>query len=105
MARLDTLLETRKLHLDPDLTLARLGARAACAGQAAFRSDQPEHRQQRPPGMSTATGFVRPAKALESGASVTEAMLASGFSTKSNFNREFLRVTGRTPSTWHNPGS
>ncbi len=37
---------------------------------------------------------------LREGASVTEAMLASGFATKSNFNREFLRVTGRAPSDW-----
>ncbi|HBN49318.1 MAG TPA: AraC family transcriptional regulator, partial [Thalassospira sp.] len=24
----------------------------------------------------------------------------SGFNTKSNFNREFLRITGKTPSQW-----
>jgi AraC-like DNA-binding protein len=33
-------------------------------------------------------------------ASVTTAMLDSGFNTKSNFNREFLRVTGASPSKW-----
>ncbi len=38
---------------------------------------------------------------LEAGASVTEAMLASGFNTKSNFNCEFRHVTGGTPSAWH----
>jgi len=27
-------------------------------------------------------------------------MLDSGFMTKSNFNREFLRVMGMTPSAW-----
>ena len=37
---------------------------------------------------------------LQDGASVTEAMLGSGFNTKSNFNREFLRVTGESPSEW-----
>ena len=26
--------------------------------------------------------------------------LAAGFATKSNFNREFPRVTGQTPSQW-----
>ena len=31
---------------------------------------------------------------------VTEAMYRAGFSTKSNFNREFLRVTGMTPDQW-----
>ena len=39
-------------------------------------------------------------RGLEGGAGVTDAMLASGFNTKSNFNREFRRVTGRTPSDW-----
>ena len=31
---------------------------------------------------------------------VTEVMLASGFTTKSNFNREFLRISGQTPSAF-----
>jgi AraC-like DNA-binding protein len=37
---------------------------------------------------------------LGQGENVTAAMLASGFNTKSNFNREFLRVTGKTPSAF-----
>ena len=39
-------------------------------------------------------------RALTSGETVTSAMLSSGFNTKSNFNREFLRITGLTPSAW-----
>jgi AraC-like DNA-binding protein len=31
---------------------------------------------------------------------VTEIMLEAGFQTKSNFNREFKRVTGLTPSDY-----
>jgi AraC-like DNA-binding protein len=31
---------------------------------------------------------------------VTDIMLQAGFSTKSNFNREFLRVYGISPSEW-----
>jgi AraC-like DNA-binding protein len=31
---------------------------------------------------------------------VTEIMLEAGFSTKSNFNREFLRVQGMSLSEW-----
>jgi AraC-like DNA-binding protein len=37
---------------------------------------------------------------LRRGETVTSAMLGSGFNTKSNFNREFSRVTGQTPSGW-----
>lgn len=35
---------------------------------------------------------------LDEGRSVTEAMLESDFNTKSNFNREFSRITGESPS-------
>lgn len=31
---------------------------------------------------------------------VTEVIFAVGFTTKSNFNREFQRVTGLNPSEW-----
>lgn len=31
---------------------------------------------------------------------ITEIMHESGFTTKSNFNREFLRVYGANPSEW-----
>ena len=34
------------------------------------------------------------------GLALCEAMLASGFNTKSNFNREFLRVKGKAPGDW-----
>lgn len=36
----------------------------------------------------------------ESETTVTAIMLAAGFETKSNFNREFQRVTGMSPSAW-----
>lgn len=35
---------------------------------------------------------------------VTTIMLESGFGTKSNFNREFLRVTGMTPTAFRLAG-
>jgi len=44
---------------------------------------------------------INEAKAvLSSGENVTSAMLSPGFNTKSNFNREFLRVAGVSPSEW-----
>ena len=33
-------------------------------------------------------------------APITQILLDVGFQTKSNFNREFLRVTGLNPSAW-----
>jgi AraC-like DNA-binding protein len=36
----------------------------------------------------------------ESSLSITQVIYECGFQTKSNFNREFLRVTGKTPRQW-----
>ena len=104
MARLDALLESRRLYLDPELTLTRL-ARAlhvpAKQLSAAInrRTGGNVSRHVNGHRIREACG------ALEAGASVTEAILASGFNTKSNFNREFRRVTGRTPSAWRSIGA
>lgn len=99
VARLDAILESRRLYLDPELTLARL-ARAlhvpvkqlSAAINRSTGGNVSRH----------VNGYrIREAcRALEAGASVTDAMLASGFNTKSNFNREFRRITGLTPSDW-----
>lgn len=99
MARLDTLLETRKLYLDPDLTLTRL---ARVLQVPVKRLSAAINRRTGSNVSRYVNGYrIREAcHCLEGGASVTEAMLASGFNTKSNFNREFRRVTGKTPSSW-----
>jgi AraC-like DNA-binding protein len=99
VGRLDALLGRDRVHLDPGLTLARL----------ARRLHIPERRLSA--AVNRATGGnvsrhvngwrIRHACALlDHGKRVTEAMLDSGFNTKSNFNREFRRVTGTTPSAW-----
>jgi AraC-like DNA-binding protein len=99
LARLDALLAREAPHLDPGLTLARLARRLRL----------PEKRLSA--AVNRATGGnvsrhvngwrIRHACALlDGGTNATEAMLASGFNTKSNFNREFRRVTGTTPSRW-----
>ena len=99
MARLETVLEARKLHLDPDLTLSRL----ARVLQVPVKQLSAAINRSTGNNVSRYVNGYRIREAcrtLEGGASVTDAMLAFGFNTKSNFNREFLRVTGRTPSTW-----
>lgn len=99
MEALRGLMETETLYLDPDLTLARLARRLRVPAKALSAT------------INRASGGnvsrfvndyrVRHACArLAAGASVTAAMLESGFNTKSNFNREFLRVAGRPPSAW-----
>ncbi|MFC5586541.1 helix-turn-helix domain-containing protein [Nitratireductor kimnyeongensis] len=97
--RLDALLQADRLYLDPSLTLSRLARRLHVPAKQ----------------LSSAINLVsgenvsryinrhrihHACRALEGGANVTEAMLSSGFHTKSNFNREFRRITGTTPSEW-----
>ncbi|MEL7091470.1 MAG: AraC family transcriptional regulator [Pseudomonadota bacterium] len=97
--RVQDYMQDRKPYLDPDLTLAQLARKLRVPAKPLSIT------------INRATGenvsrFVNNARirdaqaALLQGKSVTEAMFASGFNTKSNFNREFLRVVGTSPSGW-----
>lgn len=92
-------LKHEPMHLDPNLTLSRL----------ARRLHLPEKRLSMAVNRATGANVSRyintwrvrhACKLIEDGATVTNAMLDSGFNTKSNFNREFLRETGIPPSQW-----
>ena len=92
-------LKREPMHLDPNLTLSRL----------ARRLHLPEKRLSTAVNRATGANVSRyintwrvrhACKLIEDGATVTDAMLDSGFNTKSNFNREFLRETGVPPSKW-----
>lgn len=99
VAQMEALLAERQLFLDPSLTLSQIARRLRVpvkALSAAINRVKGEN-------VSRVVNGMRIAHAcglLLGGASVTQAMLDSGFNTKSNFNREFLRVTGLAPSDW-----
>lgn len=98
-ARLEALMQRDKLYLDPDLTLTQLSRRLVVPVKqvsAAINKVTGEN-------VSRYINNARIAAAqaaLLAGDTVTSAMLTSGFNTKSNFNREFLRVTGQSPRDW-----
>lgn len=97
--RADRLMRDRQVFRDPDLTLGRLAARLHVPAKqlsAAINRDTGANVSRYVNGFRIAHATER----LTEGANVTEAMLDSGFNTKSNFNREFLRVTGHSPSAW-----
>jgi len=99
MARLEALMNNDRPYLDPDLTLARLARRLGLPAKqlsAAINRSTGENVSRYVNGARVAEAQ----RALKSGQSVTQSMLSAGFLTRSNFNREFLRVTGRTPSAW-----
>jgi AraC-like DNA-binding protein len=99
MARLDALMAEAALHRDPDLTLARLARRLGIPAKqlsAAVNRTTGENVSR----YINAARVSAAQNAIRAGRSITKAMLMSGFATKSNFNREFLRVTGASPTVW-----
>lgn len=99
MTRLSALMAGKAPWLDPDLTLDRLARRL---GAPAKQLSGAINRSTGGSVSRYVNGFrvERACALLLEGESVTGAMLGAGFNTKSNFNREFLRVTGAAPSAW-----
>lgn len=97
--RLEALMAAKKPYLDPDLTMSQLSRRLRIPVKqlsGAINRVTGENVSR----YINAARIAAAQTALVNGDTVTNAMLASGFNTKSNFNREFLRVTGQSPSDW-----
>jgi AraC-like DNA-binding protein len=99
IARLDDYVQAHRPYVDPDLTLARL------ARKIMIPAKQLSTAINRIKGENVSRYINRQrideaCRRLLEGHSVTSAMFDSGFNTKSNFNREFLRVKGASPSKW-----
>jgi AraC-like DNA-binding protein len=99
VVKVDDYVKTEKPFLDPDLTLSRLSRKLLIpAKQLSISINRVKGEN-----VSRYINRYRIDHACEmimAGKSVTDAMFSSGFNTKSNFNREFLRVKGENPSTW-----
>lgn len=99
MTRLDQLMATHRLYLNPDLTLTQLARRL----HVPIKHLSIAINRKTGENVSRYINSHRIHAACESlrlGESVTSAMLSAGFNTKSNFNREFLRSMQMTPSDW-----
>ena len=100
MAAIQVLMEDKRVYRDADLNLDRL------ARKAVIPVRQISNAINRATGknVSQYVNDYRIAEACgllgETDKSVTEIMLDVGFQTKSNFNREFRRVTDMTPLAW-----
>ncbi|WP_114011176.1 helix-turn-helix domain-containing protein [Cohaesibacter intestini] len=100
MAAIEMLMTEKQIYRDLDLNLDRL------ARKAVIPSRQISAAINRRTGMNVSqyVNDFRIAEACErllaDTAPVTTIMLDVGFQTKSNFNREFRRVTGMTPLQW-----
>jgi len=98
--RLERLFTQEGLHRNEDLSLRRLGRKLGLPDR------QVSNAINRVRGMSVSQ-FVNEFRIQEACTllrstrkTILEVSLTAGFATKSNFNREFLRVTGQTPSQW-----
>ncbi len=100
VATIDRLMRERQLFRDPDLTLGRLARRAGIPARQISGAINRVHRRN----VSQVVNEYRIAEAKrlldQTDQPITEIMFACGFQTKSNFNREFRRVAGATPSDY-----
>jgi AraC-like DNA-binding protein len=100
MQQLTTLLVDDRLYEDTELNLQRLARKAGVPARQVSRAVN------RHAGLNVSQWVnearIRAACALlrQSDATVLEIMQKVGFATKSNFNREFRRITGASPSAW-----
>lgn len=100
IADLTRLFVRDKLHQDTDLNLRRLARRLGLPDRSV---SQAINRTQNMSVSQFVNGFrIKDACKLltETDQSILQISLAAGFMTKSNFNREFVRLTGQTPSQW-----
>lgn len=92
-------MRSHRPYLDPDLTLARLARQLSVPAKTLSATiNQSTHDNV---SRYINEALIKEAQSfMENGSSVTSAMFASGFNTKSNFNREFKRVVGQRPTAW-----
>lgn len=104
LARVEALMAEQHLYRDPDLTLERLARRAGIpARQISAALNRAFGRNVSQIVNEYRVGDAR-RRLSATHDPVTVVMLEAGFGTKSNFNREFLRVTGMTPSAFRSAG-
>jgi len=100
VSKIDSLITAKEVFLDPDLTLDRLARKAGIpARQISISINQVYGRN-----VSQVINEYRIERAkqllISTDKPITQIYFDSGFQTKSNFNREFTRVTEQTPSAF-----
>ncbi|MBB4007251.1 AraC family transcriptional regulator [Allorhizobium taibaishanense] len=99
-AALDAIMTEKQLYKDGELNLTRLARRLGLPARAVSQAVNRVH------GISVShyVNNLRVEEACrllrDTDKPVTSVVFDAGFMTKSNFNREFLRVTGQNPSAW-----
>lgn len=103
-SRVDALMLEQNLYRDPDLTLERLARRVGIPGRQISGALNRIYGRNISQVVNEYRVNDAQQRLVATSDPVTAIMLESGFGTKSNFNREFLRVTGMTPSGYRRAG-
>lgn len=98
--KVDALVRAERLFADPDINLTRMARRLHMPARDVSKAINQATDQN----VSQYVNGLRIEEACRvmsaTDTSITEVVFQSGFNTKSNFNREFLRVKGVAPSVW-----
>ena len=98
-ARLESFMTEHRPYLNPDLSLTQIARRLHVPVKSVSKAVNKVTGENGSRYINRAR-IVAAQDAMQAGQSITQAMYAAGFNTKSNFNREFLRVVGTSPSSW-----
>ncbi|MFA0549058.1 helix-turn-helix domain-containing protein [Vibrio splendidus] len=100
VAKFDALMKDHQVFKDPDLSLNRVARKLGIPARKISSAVNQTHHQN----ISKVINAYRIEHAktllMQSDEAITDIFLSSGFQTKSNFNREFSRITGQTPSEY-----
>lgn len=105
LTRLNQLLIEEKLYADTELNLQRLARKVGVPARSVSRAVNACTGQNVSQWVNQARIDAACELLIDQQVTVSEAMFASGFITKSNFNREFRRIKGASPSEWRNTHS
>lgn len=97
---LNRLLVDNGLYADTELNLQKLARKAGVPARTVSRVINTQTGQNLSQWVNQARINAVCTLLTDDNVSVTEAMLEAGFLTKSNFNREFRRIKGCSPSEW-----
>lgn len=98
VSRLNARIRQNTLYLDPELTLSKLSRKLGIPAKQISIAVNQIHGENISKLINTYRIEHAKQALLSSDDTVTQIFMNAGFQTKSNFNREFSRITGMTPS-------